>query len=179
MVSEDLLDVLERTWRAVCREYEAGAELPDMQALFDGADLARPARASEIVIANMLMEVMECVGRFSPCYKMPGRAFGLITVRENVTNRLCRTLAPEAIQRWDRLLRPLADAIQRNVGLILATSIVDHLMDEPSQNEAPCVVGGCACNPPRLILVSRSLLTCQQVVCEACRRPYRLIGLAD
>lgn len=171
MISEDLLDVLERTWRAVAHEYDVSAELPDMQTLFDGADLVEPCRAAEIVMANMLMEVMESVGRFSAWYTVPGRAFGLLALRDRATNRLQRMLAPEAVKHWAALLGPLAAAIQKNVGLILATQVVDDLIGQ-SHEPDPCVMARCGCVPPHLILTTRSSLTGAGVICERCHSAF-------
>jgi hypothetical protein len=177
MISEDLLDVLEYTWESVCHEYEVCAELPDMQELFDGADLNDPVLASEVVLANMLLEVMECIGRFSPCYKMPGRAFGLLTVRDTTTACLRRKLAPEAVRHWQKCLEPLSGAIRKNVSLILATRVVDEVLAR-NENNDPCLMARCGCTPPHIILVKRSVLTGPGVQCEACRCHFYPVEIA-
>ena len=70
-----LQDNLEYVWDELCRAYDLHRPLPDMQTLFDGAGLRSDSRSAEMILANMLLELMEEVDRFSPWYKMPARAF--------------------------------------------------------------------------------------------------------
>ena len=70
-----LTDVLEQVWHSLCCSYDAMASLPDVQSIFSRSDLSRPSQAAQTAMANMLLEVMENVGRFSSWYTRPARAF--------------------------------------------------------------------------------------------------------
>lgn len=161
---------LERAWEMISLTYDISANLPDMRELFEGANLSRPNQAAEKVIANMLMEVTECVSRFSPWFKMPARAYGLTSMRDRTTNQVSWRLAPEAIQKWEGILKPLAAAIERYSGLIEAIILVDDLMLD--KLEDPCVVARCSCVPPREMRIKQSILEQAEIQCELCRRPF-------
>jgi hypothetical protein len=161
---------IEKAWRAVCRAYDESACLPEMQVLFDGADLSRPNQAAETVIVNMLMEVIENVGRFSPWYKRSARAFGLTSVREGQANRVRWLLAPEAVQKWQEVIAPLATVIRKYNGLIRAMVLVDDLMQDIPGD--PCVTARCGCNPPHVIQLRLSVLAKTEIICETCMQPY-------
>ena len=98
--TEVLEETLEHTWRTLCAYYDAGGELPEMRALLDGADVTIPRQAAEIALANMLVDLVESISRFSPWYTKPARAFGIQIVRDAVTKRVRFVLAPEALQQW-------------------------------------------------------------------------------
>ena len=165
-----LTETIERAWITICEAYEVTACLPDMQTLFEGADLSLPEGAAEKVVATMLLEVVESIGRFSPWYKMPARAFGLTSVRDNQTNRVVWRLAPEASQKWGKILEPLTRVIRDYTGLIQAILLVDDLMrDIPGD---PCVVASCSCLPPHTIQISQSVLDKSVIICEACMQAY-------
>lgn len=173
MVLVDMLDeVLEAAWRTICSTYNITAGSPTVQVLFEGADLDASTQAAETVIVNMLSEAIEKIDRFSPWYKMPARAFGLIAVRDSTTNCLRWVLAPEAVQRWQQLLGDLTVAIQRNSGLLQATKLVDELVRKAPADD-PCVMACCGCVPRRTILVKQSVLLGTEVVCGACKQPFR------
>lgn len=161
---------LERAWEMISLTYDISANLPDMRELFEGANLSRPNQAAEKVIANMLMEVTECVSRFSPWFKMPARAYGLTSMRDRTTNQVSWRLAPEAIQKWEDSLKPLAAAIERYGGLIEAIILVDDLMLD--KLEDPCVVARCSCVPPREMRIKQSILEQAEIQCELCRRAF-------
>lgn len=171
----DLLDALRETWQAICDAHDAVAELPDVSALFEGADLSAPDRAAEIVLANMLLEVMGSIPRFSPLAKRP---LGLRRVQPAGAEPCCWTLSPEAHDRWRPLLAPLAAAIEKNVGLLLAA----HLLDDGAEASAAGtgrVFAICACIPPRVIKARRSALAACDVACDACQQPFRPARASD
>ena len=169
MVPIDLLDTLQHTWQTLCRGYDVTSELPDMESLFTGAELAVPAHAAETVVANMVTEMMGCLGRFSPWYKKPASSYGLVRV-EGASGPVCWGLSPPAVQRWKPLITALTVAIERNLGLILSATLISDL--EPDD---PCVMASCACVPPRVILVNRSVLIGTSIMCDACHNPFHLI----
>jgi len=170
--SIDLLDALQGAWRVICRAYEVTSDLPDLPALFDGVDLNAPARAAETIVANMLLEVVEAVGRYSPAYAQP---CGLILAHDPVTDRGYWTLSPETRQRWSALLAPLAGAIERNVGLILAADLIENLGEAAGERVLAC----CLCMPARIILVNRAVLDNSEIVCDACQHPFHPIDSLD
>lgn len=164
-------ETLERAWGTISAAYDVTTSLPDMRELFEGTNLRRPGQAAEIVIANMLMEVVECISRFSPWYKLPARAFGLISVRDRLTNQVRWTLAPEATQKWDEILEPVEMAIRKYSGLIQAIILVDDLMINGLPND-PCVTASCLCLPPRKIKIKQSILEQAEIVCDLCKHPF-------
>jgi len=170
----DMLDTLKQTWQTIGAQYDVTGELPDMGTLFEGVDLDAPQRASEQVVANMLSEVMERVGRFSPWYKRPAKSFGLVMALNETTHCAEWSLSPEASRQWQRPLRHLATAIENNVGLILSAKWLDNLEATRSADD-PCVAASCLCTPPRVILVHRSVLTHAEIRCDACQQVFHLI----
>ena len=66
----DLFDTLQDVWGALCDTYDVTAELPPVGTLFERADPSTPALAARIALVNMLCDIMECVGRFSPWYNI-------------------------------------------------------------------------------------------------------------
>jgi hypothetical protein len=168
---ETLNATIESAWFELCQAFDATGGLPDTQALFDAADLSRPNQAAEAVLAAMLLEVMECVGRFSPWYKMPVRAFGLISMREAKSGRLRWILAPEAVQRWQGVLEPLSTVIRKYSGLIQALVLVDDLMQDIPGD--PSITACCSCLPPHAISIRQSVLVKAEIICESCLQPYR------
>jgi hypothetical protein len=165
-----LTETIEHAWITICETYDATACLPNMQTLFEGADLSNPKGAAESVVASMLLEVVESIGRFSPWYKMPARAFGLASVRDSQTNRVLWMLAPEASQKWGEILEPLTTVIRNYSGLIQAILLVDDLMrDIPGD---PCVPANCGCLPPHTIQIRQSVLDKTEIICESCKQAY-------
>ncbi len=171
--SIDLLDALQHAWLAICRAYEVIPDLPDLPSLFDGADLNTPDRAAETIVANMLLEVVEAVGRYSPAYAQP---CGLILAHDPTTDRGYWTLSPETKQRWQALLTPLATAIECNVGLILAADLIENLGEAAAGDR---VLACCLCLPARVILVNRAVLDNSTIICEACQHPFHPIDSLD
>jgi hypothetical protein len=169
VVPIDLLDTLQQTWQTLCHGYDVTSELPDMESLFVGAELAVPAHAAETVLANMVTEMMGYLGRFSPWYKKPASSYGLVLM-QGAPGPARWGLSPPAVQRWKPQITALSVAIERNVGLILSAALIGDL--EPDD---PCVMASCACVPPRVILVNRSILITASITCDACQNPFHLI----
>lgn len=167
---EALNQTLENAWLAVCRAYDVSACLPEIQTLFTGADLAKPKQAAQSVLVAMLLEVIECAGRFSPWYKLPARAFGLASVSEPGAGAPRWVLAPEAVQRWQESLLPLAQIVGKYSGLIQAMILVDDLMQDLPGD--PCVTAQCGCTPPHTIQIRRSVLEKTLITCHTCMQPF-------
>ncbi len=174
-VSIDLLDTLEQAWRMIGRAYDVTAALPDMPSLFEGTDTAVPDRAAETVVANMLLHVMEHIGRFSAAYQRP---MGLIRIQGSATQRACWRLSPETRARWKEQLTLLSVAIKRNTGLLLAAELIDDLtqLGEPDESQ---VLAHCLCAPPHVIIVNRTALECGSIICDTCRQPFRPVEASD
>jgi hypothetical protein len=172
MSSVDTLE-LDCVWRAVCAAYDITAARPEAGALLEGADLSAPRAAAAVVLLNMLSEVPEHIGRFSPWYRLPARAFGLMHLRSASTGRARWLLAPEAEFLWQDHLAALETAIRQNVGLLLASEWVDSLIVE---QEYHGLLARCACEPPRLILIEASALGGRGIVCHTCRRPFHSLS---
>ena len=172
MVPIDLLDTLHHTWCSICHEYDVTAELPDMQTLFEEVDLALPSQASQTVLANMLTEVITRFGRFSPWYKKPAAAFGLALVQDPATSHIRWCLSPQAVTRWQPLLEPLTIAVERNISLILSVTFIDDL-ERRNRPDDSCVTAICACSPPRVILVNRSVFVGANITCDACQNQFQ------
>jgi hypothetical protein len=162
---------LEQAWGSLSQAYDATTSMPDMSSLFAGADLSRPDQAAQAVVVSMLQEVMEAVGRFSPWYKQPTRAFGLTSVRDPSSLRSHWLLAPEAAQRWGDILVQLCGVIRRYSGLIQAMLLVDDLMADISGDD-PCITARCACWPPRSVQLRKSVLDKAEIICEDCLKPF-------
>lgn len=162
---------LEHAWQTLCGFYDVSAALPEMRILFDGVNLSTPEQAAETALINMLIEVIECFGRFSPYYKMPARAFGLISLREAGLPRPRWMLAPEARHQWQAILEPLALAIHRNSAFIQAVLLVDGLMSRNASQD-PTVVAGCSCHPPNYIRLPRSVLAKAEILCDRCNQAF-------
>jgi hypothetical protein len=177
---DELDTALDATWRTLCEMYNVSAPLPEAEALFAGVAFGQPLLAAETILANILTEISEDVGRFSPWYKKPARSFGLIDVRDGTTKRVRWILAPEAAQRWELLLRGMAVAIQKHSGVLQATQLVDALMGD--EDDDPCILARCTCQPYRTILIARSMLASGDVICDDCHHvfvPVEAGGIED
>lgn len=173
-IAVDALDrVLDSTWQAVRAAYDVTASRPDLQCLFVECDLTDPIDAAECVVLNMLVEVMEHVGRFSAWYTMPARAFGVMRLYEEGHVRWL--LAPDAVQRWQPQLQALSDAIQQNIGLLEAELLVGSLLARAQPNQ-PCVLASCQCSPQRSILINQAALDSTEIVCGECYTPFHPVG---
>lgn len=168
---EELDEALEHTWWTLCDYYDAGGELPDVQSLFDGADFTISTQAAEIVIANMLTEIVDSVGRFSAWYTKPARAFGLNAIRDIKKKYIRWVLAPEATQKWEVLIESLAGSIRQNSGLIQAILYVESLMDSaPPRDES--TTARCRCLPHHTIRLNKSVLEKMEIYCNVCKQPF-------
>jgi len=168
---EILNDLLEQVWMNLCCAYDAMGNLPEIKTLFEGADLSRPLQAAESVIANMLLEVIENVARFSPWYTRPARSFGLTSIREPVSKRIRWILAPEAVFKWQDILQNLSQSIEENYSLIQAMLFVEGLMDQVTPGET-WFEARCSCKPPRSIQVTQAVLEKAEIICDACLKPF-------
>jgi hypothetical protein len=171
----DLLEALQQAWRSICAAYDVNAELPETPCLFEGADLRLPKQAAETIVANMLLNAIEEVGRFSPAYKKP---IGLIHVRDRAANRSSWLLSQETRERWQGVLHPLALAIERNRGLLLAADVIEDLVKSGPCDESR-VMACCLCAPPRVILINRTALGHANIVCETCQQPFHLVDAQE
>jgi hypothetical protein len=167
---DELDTALDTAWRTLCEAYDVTAALPERDMLFVGAEFSQPIQAAEAILANILTEISEDVGRFSPWYKKPARSFGLIDVRDGTTRRVRWILAPEAAQRWEHLLRGMAVAIQKHSGVLQATRLVDTLMAD--EEDDPCILARCTCQPCHTILINRSMLASGKVICDDCHQVF-------
>ena len=171
----DLIDALQQAWRSICAAYDINLDLPATHCLFEDADFRLPAQAAETIVANMLLEAMEEMGRFSAAYKKP---IGLIHVRDRAANRSSWLLAPEMRERWQTVLQPLALAIERNRGVLLAANVLGELLKSTPCDESR-VMACCLCVPPRIILINRTALGHTNIVCDTCQQPFHLIDAPD
>ena len=168
--TDELDGYLKYIWRTLCDYFVACGELPDLRSLFMGADLGRSREAAETVMANMLFDLMECISRFSPWYTKPCGAFGIRVSRDLETKTVRRVLESEAIQQWDKLIRPLTMLIRQNSGVIQAMLYVENLVGDDPEDE--CVTARCGCCPPHTIRLNRSILEKMAVYCSVCRLPF-------
>jgi hypothetical protein len=171
----DLIEALQQAWRSISAAYDVNVDLPEIPCLFDGVDLRLPKQAAESIVANMLLIAMEEVGRFSPAYKQP---IGLIHVRDRAANRSSWLLSPEMRERWRDVLHPLALALERNRGLLLAADVLGELTKSGACDESR-VMACCLCVPPRVILINRVVLGNANIVCETCQQPFHLIDAQE
>ncbi len=167
---EALFATLETAWRTISKAYDVSNCLPDLQTLFAHANLSAPQQGAEAVVATMLMEVIDTVGRFSPWYKMPARSFGLTALRKGAGYRSQWVLAPEAVQRWQLQVDQIAEMIHRYSGLIKAMVLVDDLMQDIPGD--PCVTAHCNCSPAHSIRIRKSVLDKAVILCDRCQQPY-------
>lgn len=171
--AEFLDDVLGRIWRTICCTYDAGGCMPEVKTLFAGVDLSKPFQAAKAVLGHMLLEAMENVGRFSPWYSRPARAFGLISIRDPYDGSKRWMLAAEAMHRWEAELNHLAKAIDLNYSLIRAMLLVEDLLEQALPGET-WLLAYCACDPPRSIQVTGRVLGEAKIVCDACLQTFEV-----
>jgi hypothetical protein len=167
----DLIEALQQAWQSIGAAYDVNADPPETACLIEGVDLRLPKQAAEAIVANMLLSALEEVGRFSPAYKQP---IGLIHVRDRTANRSSWLLSPETRERWQNVLHPLALALERNRGLLLAADVLGELTKDSPRDESR-VMACCLCAPPRVILINRAVLGHANIVCETCQQPFHLV----
>jgi hypothetical protein len=171
----DLLNALQHAWQTICEAYDAAADLPDMTTLFEGADLTTPIRASETVVAHMLLAVMEHIPFYSPWHIKP---LGLRRIQDETQHCARWALSGVTYRQWRGILEPLSIAIEHNVGLILAADLVDSLMSEESTVETCIAIAG-RCIPRRVLRIKPTTLDNADIVCDACQQPFRPIKTID
>lgn len=174
-VYEDIFDALDWAWKEVGYRYDVIAERPSFQDLFEGADIRQPEAAAEVVIANMLMEVIERVDRFSPWYTEPARYYGLVSRREPASNTTQWRLSQDGFGRWCRLIDRLATDIRKDQGLLLATLFLEEC-DSREGDGAEVVEVCCVCDPPRHLLMPTHLVASGQIICTDCGGIFRRVG---
>jgi hypothetical protein len=162
---EDFYQVMEFAWETLSTQYDIDTPLPDVKYLLMGTDLEDSVLAAETIVANMLTEITEHVHRFSPWYRCPARAFGLISLRDPKTHKLRWRLAPEAAQQWQKVIEPLECEIAYKASLIAMIDTIDHLEFDP---QAESVLAVCSCKPPKELLVSRAFLLNEGIICNCC-----------
>lgn len=167
---ERINQVIENAWEEIRATFEVSGCAPELQDLFRGVDLADARRAAEGLVVAMLQEVCERVGRFSPWYRSPARAYGLTSVRDKQTNQVRWVLAPEAALRWQKVIEPLRVMITKYSGLIQALVLVANLTED--FGEDPCVTARCACSPPLVVQLKKSVLDRGQIMCQQCQQPF-------
>jgi len=168
---EGFYNVLMEAWGAVSREYDVFYDLPDPVQLFKNIELHDPCIAAEMVILNMLIEITEMVDRFSPWYKLPARSFGLTSIRDIITHKNVWRLAPEAIEKWNHWIDRIAGEIDQKAGLIKAVLLIDGidtLDDDPDES----VLAVCHCSPPNELLLKKSFLMGEKILCNHCKQPF-------
>jgi hypothetical protein len=166
---EDFYQVMEYAWETLCAHFDLDATLPDIKCLLMGVDLDDSVMAAESIIANMLTEVTERVHRFSPWYRAPARAFGLISLRDPKTHMIRWKLAPEAAQQWQNIIEPLECEIAYKASLISMIETIDQIELDPHSES---VLAVCECDPPKELLVSRAFLLEKGIICNACQHNF-------
>lgn len=164
-------EVLSSVWGKVTWEFDVQAGLPSLTTLFAGLGSFDPCVVAETILRNMITEVTQQVHRFSPWYKLPARAFGLIAFRDVGTHQHSWYLAPEAIMKWQDEIQKIAGEIDTKRGLIQAILVVDD-MDLLEQDRQPKIVAVCKCIPPVELLVAREFLDNQEIVCNDCQETF-------
>ena len=134
-----------------------------------------PIQATETVVANMLLAVMEHIPRYSAWYTKPLR---LRRIQDETQHRARWALSAVTHRQWRGILEPLSIVIEQNIGLILAADLVDSLMNEKSTDETYIVIA-CRCVPRRVIRIKPMALANADIVCDACQQPFRPIKTID
>ncbi|MFN3308279.1 MAG: hypothetical protein ACK44E_03640 [Anaerolineales bacterium] len=170
---EAMQDLLAKTWTEMCRLYDVTASLPDIPLIFEHVQLNDACVAAEKILVNLLLEVMESVGRFSPFYRQPPRAFGVMSYRNPQTQRIEWILAPEGHRRWEAQLNSLEWLLGQYGGIFRAMLLVEGLMVRSTPSD-PQVLAHCLCEPPHVIHLKRSLVQKKEVICDTCKHPYKM-----
>ena len=169
---EDFYKVLDFAWESLCTHFDISDSMPGVKCLLLGVNLEDSILAAESIIANMLTEITERVHRFSQWYRSPARAFGLISLRDPKTHTLRWKLAPEAAQKWQHIIEPIECEIAYKASLIRMIETIDEIEFDPREES---VLAVCRCDPPKELLVSRSFLTNEGIVCNACHHSFEAV----
>jgi hypothetical protein len=168
---ETLNLLVEEIWSKLCSIYDVIAAVPDVQTIFRRVDLDCPEEAAQIILANMLIEIIERISRFSPWYTKPARAFGLVSFRQPLGAHAEWFLAPEAAQKYRDYWYPAAQVISQNRAMIKAALLIDRFMEQIPADE-PYVMVTCACAPQRKIRVKESIRDSVSLICDECNQPF-------
>lgn len=166
---EDFYSVLDFSWKTISDEFDVDTSLPEIKCLFFGVDLEDSEAGAEGVVTNMLTEITERVHRFSPWYRCPARAYGLISLRDPNSHKVYWKLAPEAVQKWQKVLEPLECEIAYKSSLIEMMMTIDQIEFEPNQKS---VLAVCECTPPKELLVNQLFLAEEGVICNSCHTHF-------
>jgi heterodisulfide reductase subunit B len=164
---EDIFAVLDWIWRDVSHSHDVLSERPSLGQLFDAVDLGSPVKAAEMVIANMLLEVIQQVDRFSPSYKKPASAFGLTSSRVRYDRNLRWILSPEGVRCWGTHIQKLASLIRKDVGFIVVSMYLQG-QDPDEGGNLKLIKVRCSCIPPRYLLMPAPLMDRHKIICEEC-----------
>lgn len=166
---------LERVWSDIRNTYDVAGSLPELPALFAGADLRDAGAAAEIVLVNMLTEVMERVSRFSPWYTRPASAYGLERVRDSATGQVSWRLQPDVKRHCQPLLDRLGNAITASRSLLQVFILVDDFLETNRGEDDEALLCCCDCSPPRYIWLPRCVAQQGGAVCDLCRTPFSAV----
>jgi hypothetical protein len=172
---EGFTRTLENIWDKLCDKYDVSSSLPDLDTIMTDVDMSDPDRAAHDIMANLITEVIEQVGRFSSWYTKPSRAFGLVSVAHRTQLKPKQILAPEAVMKWETSLNFLSEAVRINSGLIRASLLVDRLMGEINPEKDPHVVVSCECVPKIKIRLRKSILLKADLTCDTCNEKFHLV----
>lgn len=164
-------EVLHLVWEVISRNYGVMESLPDTRSLLEGVEHKDPCVAAEMVICNMLMDITQLVDRFSPWYTRPPRSFGLVSFRDMISHKTKWRLAPEAQDKWQYQIDMLAEEFAQKSGLIEAIALISDL-DILDECPTDVLIAMCECNPPKEIMVTRSFLKNNHIVCNECKEQF-------
>lgn len=162
---------LELLWADIRDTYDVAGPLPELPALFAGADLRDAGAAAEVVLVNMLVEVMERVSRFSPWYTRPASDYGLERVSDPATGQVTWRLQSGVKRHCQSLLRRLSHAIADSQSLLQVFILVDDFLDGTRDDEE-AILCCCHCSPPRYIWLPRCIVQQGEAVCDTCCTPF-------
>ncbi|MDZ7844590.1 MAG: hypothetical protein U5K99_07310 [Anaerolineales bacterium] len=169
--SADYLNLaVETAWEDLCSTYDVRTEVPSLESLFHNVDLGTPEDAAETVVTNMLLDVISQVDRFSAWYTKPARDFGLVSVWDCDACTHHWVLTVDTYIRWLGPIHHLKTAIEKNSGVLQGMMLVDRLMRK--ENQDPCTIARCGCEPPRFIKIKTSALDQANILCDSCLQPF-------
>lgn len=173
--SLDFLDsAIELGWDEICSYYDVASCPPSLELLFRYVDLSTATEAAESVVANMLLEVIEKVDRFSPWYTRSARDFGLTSVWNCETKCHRWVLTIDAYIQWVDIIQNIHRAIEKNAGMLQGMMLVENLMNGRRSEQPDCVVAHCQCSPPRFIKINTVVLEKAKIICDACLEPFAI-----
>jgi hypothetical protein len=165
---------LELLWTDIRDTYDVAGPLPELPALFAGANMRDADAAAEMVLVNMLLEVMERVSRFSPWYTRPASAYGLERVSNRATGQVTWRLQVGVKRHCHSLLERLSRAISNSRSLLQVFILVDDFLDGTHVDEE-AVLCRCRCSPPRYIWLPQCVVQQGEAVCDTCCTPFSAV----